>query len=33
MGTVVIIIVLPSPQFLTGIVQRNKFVDVQELIT
>ena len=33
MGAVVIIIVLPSPQFLTGIVQRNEFVDVEELIT
>ena len=33
MGTVVIVVVMPGLQFLTGIVQRNEFVDVEKLIT
>lgn len=32
MWTVVIIVLLPSSQFLTGIVQRGEFVDVEEFI-
>jgi hypothetical protein len=32
MGTVVIVVLLPGFQFLTGIVQRDEFVDVEELI-
>lgn len=32
MWTVVVVVVLPNLQFLPGIVQRDEFVDVEELV-
>ena len=32
MGTMMVVVVLPSLQFLAGIVQRDEFVDVKEFI-